>query len=113
LIAEPYNIEGACALIPTWNSRPRRVGDLDCQIRDEVVVGVDRIARELRHEAVLRCRFHHGIGRNGNSFKQLRERQGSIRPRSTVCDVTRRSDLDDIRARKQLVPIKGMDDAIG
>jgi len=25
----------------------------------------------LRHEAVLRYRFHHGIGRNGNSFKHF------------------------------------------
>src|ERR1700694_3214412 len=68
-IAEPYDIERACALILTWNWRPRRVGDFDCHIRDDAVVGVDQIARELRHEAVLRYRFHHGIGRNGNSFK--------------------------------------------
>jgi hypothetical protein len=30
-----------------------------------------------------------------------------------VCDITRRGDLDDIRARKQRVPIEGMDAAIG
>jgi hypothetical protein len=30
-----------------------------------------------------------------------------------VCDIARRSDLDDIRAGKQRVPIEDMDAAIG
>jgi hypothetical protein len=42
----------------------------------------------------------------------LRERHGSIRPRGTVCEIPRRGDLDDIRARKQRVPIDGMDATI-
>ena len=68
-MADPYDIEGACALILTWNWRPRFICDFNRHIPDGAVVGIDQIARELRHEAVLRCRFHHGIGRNGTSFE--------------------------------------------